>query len=350
MRGRPDGRWPALFRAVGFVGLVLPLLFVVAGCADLAGASVITPVPFPTLQPSPTPLPPPTPAGTSLPSPAPQRPGFIVTPTGEPRPAIVINQILKEHYWLEWPVPGQVLHIYPYGAPWPGGSWVHRGVDISASEGDPVQAVASGVVIEAGNQLVEISGRPSGAYGNHVMLRLDRTFEGWPVYILYAHLSQVLVREGQHVQTGERIGLAGMTGNATGPHVHLEVRIGQNSEAYTRNPVLWLKPRQGTGTLAGRLVDPLGRYIHRHPIRIYQGDRLVEETWTYTSSVVHPDEGWGENFVFWELKPGKYTVKAEVGGETHLWTASVEAGRTTLVTFTTLRVPSAATPTASPGP
>ncbi len=67
-------------------------------------------------------------------------------------------------------------------------------------------------------------------------------------------------------------------------------------------------------------------------------------TRTYASSVVNPDEGWGENFVFWEVPPGRYTVRANLGTETHLGSADVVAGRTALVTFTTLGIPATLTP------
>jgi murein DD-endopeptidase MepM/ murein hydrolase activator NlpD len=217
-------------------------------------------------------------------------------------------------------------------------------VDINAKIGDPVVAVAPGVILEAGNDLVKIDDRVSDAYGIHIFMRLDQTFDGWPIYILYAHFSQVMVHEGDHVEGGELIGLAGVTGFTTGPHVHLEVRIGENHPLHTRNAELWLKPRDGTGTLAGRLVDPAGNYIHERTISLHKEDELIRRTRTYASSVVNPDEGWGENFVFWEVPPGRYTVRAALGTETHLGSAEVQAGRTTLVTFTTLGVPATITP------
>jgi hypothetical protein len=243
---------------------------------------------------------------------------------------------LREHYWLEWPVPGRILPTYPYGGRWPGGTWVHRGVDINAKTGDPVVSVAPGVILEAGNNLVDINGRLSDAYGIHIFMRLDQTFDGWPIFILYAHFSEVLVEAGQHVSEGELIGLAGATGFTTGPHVHLEVRIGENDPSHTRNPELWLKPREGSGTVAGRLINPSGDYIHERTITLYRGDRIIRQTRTYASSVNNPDEGWSENFVFWEVSPGRYTVRADLGTETHLGSAEVVAGRTVLVTFMTL--------------
>ena len=325
--------------------LFLGLLSLAVGCASQVDADVplITLAALPTLSPAPTATPIPT---SSPPTPLPtiQGPheGLLLTPQdGSYTPT---ELALREHYWFDWPVPGRILSTYPYGGRWPGGTWVHRGVDLNAKTGDSVVAVAPGVVIEAGNDLVDIEGRMSDAYGIHVFMRLDQTFDGWPIYILYAHFSQVLVETGQHVAGGELIGLAGATGFTTGPHVHLEVRIGENDPTHTRNPELWLQPREGSGTLAGRLVEPGGKYIHERTISLYQGDQLIRQTRTYASSVVNPDEGWGENFVFWEVPPGRYTVRADLGTETHLGSANVVAGRTVLVTFTTLGPAATLTP------
>ena len=328
------------------------MLLLGLGCVRQADADVprYTAMALPTSAPTRTRLPTAVPTNTPLPTPLPtlQGPsqGLMFAPKGDSYTPTELA--LREHYWLDWPAPGQILSTYPYGGRWPGGTWVHRGVDINARTGDPVYAVAPGVVTEAGSQLVNINGRKSDAYGIHVFLRLDQTFDGWPIDILYAHFSQVSVEAGQHVEVGELLGLAGATGFTTGPHVHLEVRIGETDPYHTRNPELWLIPRDGTGTLAGRLVDPTGRYIHERSISLYRGDRLVRFTRTYASSVVNPDEGWGENFVFWEVPPGRYTVRADLGSETHLGSAEVVAGRTALVTFTTLGIPATITPSPTP--
>lgn len=332
-----------LRRSAGF-WLLLAVLAV--GCANPTDAdtALITPATLPTRAHTPTPTYVPTVPPPSTPLPTLQGPheGLLGTPQGGNYTPTELA--LREHYWFEWPAPGSILSTYPYGGRWPGGSWVHRGVDIDARTGDPVVAVAPGVVMEAGGDLVKINGRLSDAYGIHVFMRLDQTFDGWPIYILYAHFSEVSVEAGQHVAGGELLGLAGVTGFTTGPHVHLEVRIGENEPTHTRNPELWLNPRDGSGTLAGRLVVPQGEYIHERTIGLYDGNRRIRQTRTYASAVVNPDEGWGENFVFWEVPPGRYTVRAALGTETHLGSANIVAGRTTLVTFTTLGLPSTVTP------
>jgi murein DD-endopeptidase MepM/ murein hydrolase activator NlpD len=91
-------------------------------------------------------------------------------------------------------------------------SWrQHNGVDYGAPIGTPVRAVGDGVV--------EFAGRQNG-YGNVVELR-----HGNERSTLYGHLSRIDVRKGQRVEQGQRIGAVGMTGWATGPHLHFEFRI-----------------------------------------------------------------------------------------------------------------------------
>ncbi len=88
---------------------------------------------------------------------------------------------------------------------------LHNGVDLAAPVGTPVLACGSGRVVLAGERLVS---------GKTVVL------EHLPgVFSLYFHLSELAVAEGQEVQAGERIGAVGMTGLATGPHLHWELRV-----------------------------------------------------------------------------------------------------------------------------
>jgi murein DD-endopeptidase MepM/ murein hydrolase activator NlpD len=89
----------------------------------------------------------------------------------------------------------------------------HKGLDFAAKTGTPVHATASGTVIAAG-PIAENDGR----YGNVVII------DHGGKQSLYAHLSSVNVKPGQQLQAGQRIGAAGATGFATGPHLHLEVR------------------------------------------------------------------------------------------------------------------------------
>jgi murein DD-endopeptidase MepM/ murein hydrolase activator NlpD len=94
------------------------------------------------------------------------------------------------------------------GALWSSGS--HSGVDFRAASGSSVVSVGSGTVVEAGW---------GGAYGNNVVIRMN---DG--TYTQYGHLSSISVSVGQQVTPGQQIGLAGSTGNSTGPHLHFEAR------------------------------------------------------------------------------------------------------------------------------
>lgn len=95
-----------------------------------------------------------------------------------------------------------------------GGNQFHRGLDFSGTTGDPIAAVADGVVIFAG--------RDAG-YGN--LIDIDH---GNGTMTRYAHNSKLLVTLGQRVHAGDTISLMGATGRATGSHLHFEVwRNGQ---------------------------------------------------------------------------------------------------------------------------
>ena len=86
---------------------------------------------------------------------------------------------------------------------------LHKGTDIAARAGTPIQAVADGTVIESGAK---------GTFGNAVMIRTDDGRR-----MLYAHNQQNFVRVGDRVVRGDAIAAVGATGRATGPHVHFEV-------------------------------------------------------------------------------------------------------------------------------
>ncbi|MFT3718954.1 peptidoglycan DD-metalloendopeptidase family protein [Pseudorhodoferax sp.] len=87
----------------------------------------------------------------------------------------------------------------------------HLGVDYAAPIGTPVRTVGDGVVEFAGAQ---------NGFGNVVYVKHRDD-----MVTVYAHLSQISVKQGEPVEQGERIGAVGMTGWATGPHLHFEFRV-----------------------------------------------------------------------------------------------------------------------------
>ncbi len=87
----------------------------------------------------------------------------------------------------------------------------HTGLDIATPAGTPIKVVATGTVTGASYE---------GSYGNLVKVDHGNGIETW-----YAHTSKMYVKVGQQVQAGETIAAVGSTGNSTGAHLHLEIRI-----------------------------------------------------------------------------------------------------------------------------
>src|SRR5439155_22104326 len=107
---------------------------------------------------------------------------------------------------LRWPVTAPVGDRFG-----PRGMRFHSGIDIKAALGTPVGAARAGTVTWAGL---------ADGYGNLVVVA-----HGSGVRTFYAHLAWLDVRVGERVRTGEEVGIVGATGDATGPHLHFEVRI-----------------------------------------------------------------------------------------------------------------------------
>lgn len=90
-------------------------------------------------------------------------------------------------------------------------SGVHTGLDIGAAGGTPIKVAADGVVTRSAW---------TGSYGNLVVVSHGNGIETY-----YAHCSKLIAKVGQTVKAGDTIGLVGTTGNSTGNHLHLEIRI-----------------------------------------------------------------------------------------------------------------------------
>jgi murein DD-endopeptidase MepM/ murein hydrolase activator NlpD len=188
---------------------------------------------------------------------------------------------------------------------------VHTGIDIDANEGTPVIAAAPGTVVWVGWGLfTETPGNEQDPYGLAVGIRHDFGYQNQKLYTVYAHMSKTLATIGQHVETGDVIGLVGATGATTGPHVHFEVRLGENSFHHTLNPELWLAPPQGWGVLAGRVMNAKGEPFSSMEVRLISEQTkksyLVK---TYGSGgAVNPDPYYNENLVIGDLPAGVYKL------------------------------------------
>jgi murein DD-endopeptidase MepM/ murein hydrolase activator NlpD len=109
----------------------------------------------------------------------------------------------------------------------------HLGVDYAAPTGTSVRSVGDGTVSFAGWQ---------NGYGNVVQVEhaKDRV-------TVYAHLSRLMVRQGQQVAQGQRVGLVGSTGWATGPHLHFEFRV----DGAQKDPLAMARAKEAVALDAG---------------------------------------------------------------------------------------------------
>jgi murein DD-endopeptidase MepM/ murein hydrolase activator NlpD len=108
------------------------------------------------------------------------------------------------------PVAGTIMNNF--GASRPGGRR-HEGVDIPAATGTPIYAAASGRVFKA------------GPISSNAGLGVEIHHDGG-VDTKYFHMYRVQASVGQYVSQGQQIGLVGSTGDASGPHLHLELWVG----------------------------------------------------------------------------------------------------------------------------
>lgn len=105
-----------------------------------------------------------------------------------------------------WPTSGMITQRY---------SWYHPAVDIANKTNPPIVASATGTVVTAGWN--------GGGYGNYVVVDHGNGYQ-----TLYAHLlnNSIVVKAGDKVQQGQKLGNMGSTGRSTGTHLHFEIKTG----------------------------------------------------------------------------------------------------------------------------
>ena len=283
-----------------------------------------TPTPGPTSAISPTPSPSPTlPLPTLRPTATP-----AYTPTPPPR---------VDHYWLHRPIgpdgTDEISYYYPYASRADGSYPIHTGVEFVNRLGTPVLAAGDGTTVVAGTDDIQVYGARSRFYGQLVILELDQRLYDRPVFVLYGHLSEIHVQVGQRVESGEVVGLVGATGIAEGPHVHMEVRYGENDYRATTNPLLWLPPFAGYGTLAGRVTLPDGSPAVEARLLLFRSGSTVpvRDVVTYPDRLVNSDPAWGETFCTGELEAGEYFLQVTRGTRTYVEEFTIRSGQTTWV-------------------
>lgn len=244
------------------------------------------------------------------------------------------------NFLLQRPIapPGtdSVDRSYPYGSTAEGTRDPHHGVEFYNASGTPVLAAADGTVYYAGNDTERAFSTWLWLYGNIVIL--EHPLTGAPfdrLYTLYAHLSKMDVSVGQAVRAGEKIGEVGMTGTASGSHLHFEVRLDPDNYNSTLNPELRLVPLTGTGVLSMRFVDENGQFVQAQPNVQYYPDPIGTFTQAWQPENYNPELSIGnwENAVLGDLPAGRYRVTYLWAGIIYERWVEIQPGKLTRVMF-----------------
>lgn len=288
--------------------------------------------------PSSTPSPQPSPTASATEAP----PAATETATAPPPTPCTEEQCVYPALFLARPIDAsendRVDVTYRFGNTQGERREPHHGVEFLNPYGTPVLAAADGVVVVAGTDHEPASapgewpvtyfGPLPDFYGNLVVIEHampDELLQAAPnlpslVYTLYAHLSEVLVSVGQQVQAGQQIGKVGMSGVAQGPHLHFEVRLGENSYQASRNPELWLAPHAGqdgqlNGAMAGSFIDSYGNNLPKNSIVLEhlpngpdQPNDLEIHLLSYEEQGLIGVDPWKESFGVGDIPAGLYRL------------------------------------------
>jgi len=145
-----------------------------------------------------------------------QQPAQAVNPSSASAPKSTQTGVGDERMSWEWPAPGKVLYEFSDGPN-------KKGVSIQGKSGQAVVSSAPGKVVYSGSGL--------RGYGNLIIIKHNATYLS-----VYAHNSQLLVREGQMVAQGQRIAVMGKAAGAT-TALHFEIRrLGKPIDPRSRLP------------------------------------------------------------------------------------------------------------------
>jgi murein DD-endopeptidase MepM/ murein hydrolase activator NlpD len=280
---------------------------------------------------------------TATPLPDPLR---FVFPTPRPAPVSAWRPPLYpvpwaptpyDHFYLARPIaPDQIswpLQDYRYGGDFFADT-IHTGVDIPAPMRTPVLAAGPGKVIEAGYGLYRGGEDVTDPYGIAVAIQHDFGYQNQKIFTLYGHLDETIVQEGQWVDTGQVIGYVGQTGRVTGPHLHFEVRLGENSYYSTRNPELWIVPPEGWGVLVGRVMNSNAELIEKQPVLLTsQETTQIWRSRSYGSGAVNRDPYYKENLVIGDIPAGRYMIQIAYAGKNLSQELEIVGGRVTYIYF-----------------
>ena len=249
----------------------------------------------------------------------------------------------KAHFWLQRPVRVAdnpfLDQTYTYGSTMGGNFQQHQGVEFNVPEGTEIRAAGDGVVAFAGEA-------EAGALT--VVIRHHEQLDGEFVWTAYYHNVELQLVEGDSVQAGDVIALAGNTGRATNDHLHLEVHTTPQDDVqavvdpevryppYSRNPQLWLKPLPGTGVIAGRVFDSAGEPVPGARIYGVTKAQPIETPFSFAETYedrANPDPMFGEHFAIGDVPIGEHVLGVEIEGVKVFRKVLVEEEKVTEVEF-----------------
>ncbi|RIK30206.1 MAG: hypothetical protein DCC56_07665 [Anaerolineae bacterium] len=246
-----------------------------------------------------------------------------------------------DHFYFARPIAADSVNWplaeYRYGGVFFAPNIVHTGVDIDAAEGAPILAAGPGTVVSANWGLYTgVEGNESDPYGKAVVIRHDFGYKSQTLFTIYAHMSEIIAVEGQRVETGDVIGLVGATGATTGPHLHFEVRLGNDTFYNTYNPELWMSPPQGWGVLVGRLTNKKGELLDQIEVEVrpLPSEVPLRRVITYAEGAVNGDPYYRENLVLSDLPAGIYKVAMKFDDKNVQLFVEIFPGQVTYFTFT----------------
>ena len=314
------------------------LILTACGNAATAEPSASPPTQLPTVisSPSPTTTRSSSPQGTPIPT---------STATPIPCDPSAVDYCVEEAYFVFQPpiLPPGIDTIdpsYPFGSTEGGRREPHHGVEFYNATGTPVLAAADGMVYYAGDDTARMFSPSFGFYGNIVVL--EHPLPGAPferLYTLYAHLSKMDVSSGQIVTSGEKIGEVGMSGTASGSHLHFEVRVDPNDYGSTLNPELWLVPHPGNGTMVFQFFDKSGNPIRPLEIKVQYfpdpnktsaADYYPE---VYSLEALISSSPFQESAALGDLPGGRYRVTFLWAGILYERWVEIQPGKLTRVAF-----------------
>jgi murein DD-endopeptidase MepM/ murein hydrolase activator NlpD len=245
-----------------------------------------------------------------------------------------------DHFYFARPIAADQVNWpladYRYGGIFFAPNIVHTGVDIPTPEGTPIMAAGPGTVVWVGWGLfTESPGDQGDPYGLAVAIRHDFGYKSQQLYTIYAHMSLITAVIGQHVETGDPLGLVGATGATTGPHLHFEVRFPFNSFHDTYNPELWIAPPQGWGVLVGRVMDTEGKTLQHVEVFVKsESTRQTRNVKTYGGGgALNHDPYYNENLVMGDLPAGIYKLTLFFDKKERQTWVEIFPGQVTYFTF-----------------